>query len=100
MELYFLHSPYSSAKNTKEKEAAALLRMHADNLVSETVLESITKDIAFDVEELNDKFKRSRKLSVCMSGSVTDGHRMLYVDNGTGSSVASIQVWKVANERY
>lgn len=31
MENYFLHSPYSSAKNAKEKEAAAALRMHADN---------------------------------------------------------------------
>lgn len=100
MEKYFLHSPYSSAKNTKEKEAAAALRMLADNLVSEIILDKLVKELRSDIDKLNEEHKRSRTLSVRMSGSITDGHRVLYIDNGTGSSVASIQVYRVANERY
>lgn len=99
MEKYFLHSPYGSAKNTKEKEAAAALRMLADNLVSEIILEKTIKEIESSIEELNAKHKRSRMLSVHLSGSITDGHRVLCIDNGTGSSVASIQVWRVKCER-
>lgn len=98
--LYFLHSPYSSAKNSKEKEAAAALRMHADNLVSEMALEILIQQLKSDIEQLNLANKRSRTLSICMSGSITEGHRVLYVDNGTGTSVASIQVFQVKNERY
>lgn len=100
MEKYFLHSPYGSAKNTKEKEAAAALRMLADNLVSEIILDKLVKELRSDIDKLNEEHKRSRTLSVRMSESITDGHRVLYIDNGTGSSVASILVYRVANERY
>lgn len=98
MEQYFIHTPYSLAKNNKEKESAALLRMLADNLVSELALEKLIARLKSDIADLNEQYKRSRTLSLVLSGSITDGHRVLYIDNGTGSSVASIQVYAVKNE--
>lgn len=100
MENYFLHSPYSSAKNAKEKEAAAALRMHADNLVSEIILDKLIQELKSDIEKLNNNYKRSRTLSVRMSEGVTEGHKVLYIENGTGNSIASISVFRVRCERY
>lgn len=77
-----------------------MLRMYSDNLVSLPQLDSIIQELEFRINQLNENNKRARTLSVRLSNSITDGHRYICVENGTGSSVASIQVWKVANERY
>lgn len=99
MEKYFLHSPYCSAKNTKEKEAAALLLMHENELYTEFSLGIMIESINRSIADLNIIYPRSRTISLCISG-FNKAHRIMYINNGTDSSVASIQIHRVKCECY